>query len=75
MPAIDTAVEAVARAAVDDPQARLIDWSETPLGGGLSGEIGISGGVLLLALALALALFLFLFLFLILPQSHLLRFL
>ncbi len=46
MPPSDAAVEAAARAALGDPEAQLLDWSEMPLGGGLTAEVGISGGVL-----------------------------
>ncbi len=46
MPPPEASVEAVARAALADPAAQLLDWSEMPLGGGLTAEIGTSGGVL-----------------------------
>lgn len=46
MPPSGEQVEAVARAVLGDPVATLLDWDEEPLGGGLTAEVGISGGVL-----------------------------
>jgi hypothetical protein len=46
MPSSDEQVEAVMRNVLGDPEAKLLERDEAPLGGGLSGELGTSGGVL-----------------------------
>ena len=38
-------VERAARVGLDEPFARLIDWSVTSIGGGSTQEVGIVGGI------------------------------
>jgi hypothetical protein len=41
----DEAVQTVARKVIDDPESVLLKWSGARISGGLTGEVGLSGGV------------------------------